>query len=105
MSVSRCIDLPRADPAGCPFCAYLAGQRPYAIVARSAVVALLVTQEARGKPHLLVVPTRHCETILELTDDEAAELMRATREAARAIDQVFCRPGIAIWQNNGTPAD
>jgi histidine triad (HIT) family protein len=64
-----------------------------------------VTQEARGKPHLLVVPLRHCETVLDMTNPEAAELMITTRESARAINLAYCRPGIAVWQNNGRPAD
>jgi histidine triad (HIT) family protein len=101
----RCIDVPALDPRGCPFCAYLAGERDYAIVSQTSTVAVLVTQEVRGEPHLLVVPSRHCETILELTDSEAAELMVTTREAARAIDVAFRRPGIAVWQNNGRAAD
>jgi histidine triad (HIT) family protein len=100
-----CIDVPAPDPHGCPFCAYLSGERDYAIVARSQLIAVLVTQEARGTPHLLVVPTRHCETILELTNEEARELMLATREVARAIDVAYCRQGIAVWQNNGRSAN
>lgn len=71
----------------------------------SAVVGILVTQEVRGKPHLLVVPSRHCGTILDLTDKEAAELLAAVRDVARAVDSAYCRPGIAVWQNNGRSAD
>lgn len=104
MTAATCIDVPPKDPAGCPFCAYLSGERDYAIVARSDAVAILVTQEVRGEPHLLVVPVRHCETVLDLTNREAGELMVATRETARAIDAEYCRPGIAVWQNNGQPA-
>lgn len=99
-----CIQVPSEGPRGCAFCAYLSGERDYAIVARSARVAVLVTQEPRGEPHLLVVPVRHCETILELTDHEAADIMVVTRDVARAIDAAFCRPGIAVWQNNGVSA-
>jgi len=51
-----------------------------------------------------VLPVRHCETILELSDAEAAEVMIATREVARAIDSRYRRPGIAVWQNNGIAA-
>jgi histidine triad (HIT) family protein len=101
---SSSIEVPPAGSNGCAFCAYLSGEREYAIVARSARVAILVTQEPRGEPHLLVAPVRHCETILDLCDDEAAEIMVATRDVARAIDSEFCRSGIAIWQNNGVSA-
>jgi len=105
VTTHTCIEVPQGDGRGCPFCAYLAGERDYAIVSRGSAVAVLVTQEVRGKPHLLVIPSRHCETILDLTDSEAARLMIATREAARAIELAYCRPGIAVWQNNGRPAD
>jgi histidine triad (HIT) family protein len=105
VTTHTCIEVPQGDGRRCPFCAYLAGERDYAIVSRDSAVAVLVTQEVRGKPHLLVIPSRHCETILDLTDSEAARLMIATREAARAIERAYCRPGIAVWQNNGRPAD
>jgi len=101
---STCIQAPPPGASGCAFCAYLSGEREYAIVVRSARVAVFVTQEPRGEPHILVAPVRHCETILELDDVEAAEIMLAAREVARAIDTEFCRPGIAVWQNNGVSA-
>jgi histidine triad (HIT) family protein len=105
VSKPTCIQVPDPGALGCAFCAYLTGERESAIVVRSARVAVFVTQEPRGQPHLLVAPVRHCETILQLDDEEAAEIMVATREVARAIDAEFCRPGIAVWQNNGVPAD
>lgn len=98
------LERPEADPERCSFCAYLAGRRPYPIVRRSQRVAVMVTLEPRGCPHALVTTIRHCETILELTDAEASEMFLATRQVARAIDVVFRRPGIAVWQNNGVPA-
>ena len=67
------IRLPDAQP--CAFCAYLEGSRPFTFVTRNTLTAVMVTQEQRGKPHLLVIPTRHRETILDLTDDECAALM------------------------------
>lgn len=103
MTRSSSIHVPHPDE-GCAFCAYISGKRNYTIVARSAHVAVMITQEPRGEPHALVVPVRHCETILGLTDTEAAEVMIAVREVAKAIDLEFCRPGIAVWQNNGVSA-
>lgn len=96
------IRLPDAQP--CAFCAYLEGSRPFTFVTRNTLTAVMVTQEQRGKPHLLVIPTRHRETILDLTDDECAALMVEVRNAARAIDAAYQRPGISAWQNNGETA-
>jgi histidine triad (HIT) family protein len=92
------------DSSGCAFCAFLDGTKPYTILSRLDLVATLVTREQRGVAHLLVVPIRHCETILDVSDDEAAEIMKEVRRAARAIDIAHRRPGIAVWQNNGVPA-
>ena len=43
-------------------------------------------------------------TILELSDAEASLVAIAVREAARAIDKAYAKPGIAVWQNNGVSA-
>jgi histidine triad (HIT) family protein len=96
------IEVPVAD--SCAFCDYLSGRRPYTILVRSNLVAILVTREQRGFGHLLVVPVRHCPTLLDLHDEEADAVMRLVRRAARAIDLTGHRPGIAVWQNNGIPA-
>ena len=92
------------EPGRCAFCAYLAGERPYTILWREPLVAVLVTRAQRGLPHVLVIPTRHVETILDVNDDEAGALIDDVRKVARLIDSAYERPGIAIWQNNGTPA-
>lgn len=100
--IADSIQLP--DEGSCAFCAYLNGTRPYTILARDEVTAMLVTREQRGVAHLLVIPVRHVETILDLSDKEAGAVMIAVREAALMIDRAERRPGIAVWQNNGVPA-
>jgi len=102
MNNESSIDLPKND--ACPFCAYLKGERPYTILSRTAFTATFVTREQRGHPHLLVLPLRHVPSILELTDSEAAAIAIEVRNAARLIDLAYCKPGIAVWQNNGIPA-
>lgn len=96
------IEVPTTDE--CPFCAYLAGTRPYTILRRDEVTATLVTREQRGVSHVLVIPVAHRETILDLTPDEAAAVMHATQAAARGIERAESPAGIAVWQNNGVPA-
>jgi histidine triad (HIT) family protein len=54
---------------------------------------------------VLVIPVRHVQTILELDASEGAAIMDDVRRAARLIDAAYSRPGIAIWQNNGSPAN
>lgn len=96
--VVPCIDGP------CAFCDYLSGARPYTIAARSELVAVMVTREQRGIAHLLVLPVRHSETLVDATDEESCELMGALRNASKAISKAYRPAGIAVWQNNGTSA-
>lgn len=98
------LEMPDAESSQCAFCDYLAGRRPYPIVRRTRRTVVMVTREPRGVPHLLVATIQHRPTLLDLDDGEAGEILRATREVARAIDTAFKRPGISVWQNNGVPA-
>jgi histidine triad (HIT) family protein len=97
------IQMPDVD--SCAFCDYLAGRRQFTVLRRDSNTATLVTREQRGRGHVLVVPVRHCQTILDLTPTEAAAVMEQVVVAARAIDAAYGRPGIAIWQNNGVAAN
>lgn len=103
--MKRASSIVTPDSDECAFCAYLDGTRPYTIVARTADVAVMVTREQRGIPHVLVVPTAHFETLLDLPDRTATALMLAVRQSARAIDTAYRRPAIAVWQNNGIQAE
>ncbi|WP_373198295.1 HIT family protein [Mycobacterium marinum] len=102
MTDEAALDVPE-NPA-CAFCDYLSGRRPFTVAARTDQIAVLVTREQRGLPHLLVIPVKHRETILDLSDREIAALAVGVRAAAQAIDEAYERPGIAVWQNNGIPA-
>jgi histidine triad (HIT) family protein len=99
---SGSIDVPVANP--CAFCDYLSGGRPFTVLYRADLYAILVTREQRGLSHLLVVPTSHRPTLLDLQADESSALMDGLVIAARIIDKAERGPGIAVWQNNGVPA-
>ncbi|NKY27791.1 HIT family protein [Nocardia gamkensis] len=88
----------------CAFCDYLSGRRPFTILCRSEKIAILVTREQRGIGHVIVIPVRHVPTLLELDATERHALIDAVAAVASAIDNAFERPGIAVWQNNGTAA-
>lgn len=97
------IEVPRPDE--CSFCEYLAGRRRYTILTRDELAATLVTREQRGVAHVLVIPVAHRETVLDLTDDEAAAVMLGVRAAARAVARAESPLGISVWQNNGVAAN
>lgn len=96
------LHVPEANP--CAFCEYIAGHRPYTVLDRGPVSAILVTREQRGVAHCLVVPLRHVPTILDLTTSEQCELLQDVVRVSKAIDAVEKRPGLTVWQNNGEPA-
>lgn len=54
--------------------------------------------------HTLVIPTRHVETLLDLTDDETADLAIMTKRVAIAIRDTFNPNGIHVQQRNGVAA-
>ncbi|MEV4775216.1 HIT family protein [Microbacterium sp. LWH12-1.2] len=96
------LDIPEQEP--CAFCDYLSGTRPFTILCRNDLVAVLVTREQRGIGHLLVLPVRHYPTLLESDAPERHVMMDTLAWAASVIDATFERPGIAVWQNNGKAA-
>lgn len=96
------LDIPEQEP--CAFCDYLSGARPFTTLYRDDLIAVLVTREQRGIGHLLVLPVRHYPTLLESESNERHAMMDALAWAAETIDTAFERPGIAVWQNNGTAA-
>lgn len=96
------LDIPEQKP--CAFCDYLSGARPFTILRRDTLVAVLVTREQRGVGHLLVIPVRHYPTLLESDRAERHAIIDTVAWAAAAIDAAYERPGIAVWQNNGTAA-
>jgi histidine triad (HIT) family protein len=91
-------------PDRCSFCDYLAGARRFTILERGELTAVLVTREQRGAVHVLVIPQAHRETVLDLLPNESAAVMAGVQRAARAITGAYDPDGIAVWQNNGTPA-
>ncbi|MFE2296023.1 HIT family protein [Streptomyces sp. NPDC059452] len=94
--------VPGAYP--CAFCNYLNGTRPFTILHREDLAAVLIPREQRGISHALVVTTRHAPTLLDLQEAESHAVIDLLRRTAAAIDAVDQRPGISVWQNNGVDA-
>lgn len=71
------------------------------MLARDAAAAVLVTRQQRGRMHVLVIPTAHRATIMDLTGAEYGPLMGYLARAARAVAAAVGPDGIAVWQKNG----
>ncbi len=97
------LSLPPDSP--CSFCANLEGDRPYTILYRDERSAILVTWEQRGLGHVLVIPIAHRVTIVDLAAAERSAVMDGVVAASNAIIGAYDPDGVAVWQNNGIPAN
>ena len=91
-------EMPMLDP--CPFCERVAGRGENRHVINSTEKTLTLLNPRQFEiGQLLVIPRRHAPTILDLTDDEAGEIMKTVRIAAEALVKTFA--GDYVYQNNG----
>ena len=81
-------EMPTWDP--CPFCEIVAGRGEirHVIYSTEKTLALLNPRQFEVG-QLLVIPRRHAPTILDLTDDEAREIMKTVRIAAESTYRNF----------------
>lgn len=94
--------LPAAEPiaGGCAFCAILAGTLPASLVHEDDRVIAFMDLRQAVPGHVLVVPRRHVDTLFDLDEDTAAQLMRIAVRIARAAEAVFAPDGLNLWQSN-----
>jgi histidine triad (HIT) family protein len=93
------IELPEQDP--CDICETLAGRSGVPIIAESALTVTVVTPMQFEVGQCCVVTRRHVATLLELTHEEGAAILKAAREVAQALVATFQPLGILTFQNNG----
>lgn len=102
-------ELPTPRRERCPFCDNVAGRHieggvGCAVVLETNLTLTFVEPRRKHLGRLLVITKRHVPTLLDLTDDEAAAIMRDTRRAALAVTKAFRPDGLTIYQNNGVGA-
>ena len=101
------LELPEREP--CPFCENLQGNvvkdsshiKRWAFIERLDSVAAFVNPYKLSHGAVLVVPTRHAPTVLDLGEPEAEALARLVRRVAHAVNDAFDPAGLNIYQNNG----
>ncbi len=93
---------PAAEPGAdaCAFCAILAGALPASVVHEDAQVVAFMDLRQAVPGHVLVIPRRHVETLFDLDEETAAQLMRVAVRIARAAEQAFAPDGLNLWQSN-----
>ncbi|HET7127622.1 MAG TPA: HIT family protein [Gaiellaceae bacterium] len=102
------IDVPDNYP--CSICENFAGRYPWhgapAVVYEDEQLYIIMAPAALGgmAGHVLVLPRRHVETLLDLSAEEAALLGQAVSRIARAVSVAFDPDAILVQQQNGTEA-
>jgi ATP adenylyltransferase len=105
--VSELADLPDVDCFLCALC-MLPEEALYSaatlVLERTAATVTVMNLYPYGSGHLLVAPCRHEANLEDLSEEEAAALMAATRRAVRAIKSAYSPDGVNVGINLGVAA-
>ena len=94
------LTLPEMDP--CYFCECVrAGPGGWNFIARDEHVLILLNGRQYESGQCIVAPVRHAPTLLELSDEDGAAVMRAANRIAKAMVELFSPDGVLLYQNNG----
>lgn len=93
------IELPRQEP--CEICETVAGKTNVPVIAESELTITVVTPVQFEIGQCCIVTRRHVGTLLDLTDEEAASVIKAARDVAQALLETYNPLGILTFQNNG----
>lgn len=96
------IEAPKHEP--CPFCEGLAGRHDWAIVDERPLSLAFIAPWPLRWGHVLVILKRHAPTILDLSQQELAAVMRHAQQIGRAVVDVLDASGLNVFQNNGVSA-
>lgn len=91
------------EQKGCIFCEKPREQkdRENLIVARFESCFVILNAFPYNNGHLMVVPYKHVPSLLDLTDEELAELMKVTKIAEGVLRQALKPHGFNIGMNLG----
>lgn len=90
--------------ADCIFCKIVAGEIPAAVLAETDAAISFLDINPVNPGHALIVPRRHAESLLDLTQDELHAVVLMTRRVAAAVVEATGSPAFNVLQNDGGPA-
>jgi histidine triad (HIT) family protein len=85
---------------GCTFCQIISGERPAALVAREEAAVAFLDARPLFKGHVLVVPSAHTGTLLDLPSEQIGPFFAAVQRVARAVEVGLGADGTFIAMNN-----
>lgn len=92
------------EPAACVFCEAAVEGRDELVLVRGHHAFVILNLYPYNNGHLMVVPVRHVASLAALSDAEAAEIMRLTQDAERALMEAYRPQGINVGVNLGRAA-
>ncbi|WP_225782816.1 HIT family protein [Xenophilus sp. Marseille-Q4582] len=91
-------------PGQCIFCKLVAGEIPAARIHEDELTLAFMDIGQVNPGHVLVATKRHAVTVLDLSPEEAAAVMRTAQRVARAAERAFAAEGLMLAQFNGRAA-
>lgn len=88
-------------PAGCAFCAVVAGDVPAHVVAADDVAVAFLDLHPAARGHTLVVPRVHAEHLWDVSAHDAASVMRLAHVVAAVLRDRLQPDGLTMRQNTG----
>ena len=88
----------------CIFCKIINGKIPSAKVYEDNSVISFLDIMPANKGHCLVVPKKHYETLLDIPDEDLANLIKATKKITKALSLSIGNVSYNIIMNNGKVA-
>jgi histidine triad (HIT) family protein len=92
-----------AEP-DCIFCRMVAGELPSTKIFENDSVIAIMDISPWTKGHCLVIPKAHSANIWEISEEDAAEVMKAARTLGGALKKAFQPDGLNLLQSNGHAA-
>ena len=86
------------------FCKIVSGEIPANIIYKSESVLAFLDVAPLADGHLLVIPTEHCKSLLDIAPSALAEVARSLPVIGQALVDVTGATGFNVLQNNGAVA-
>jgi histidine triad (HIT) family protein len=89
----------------CIFCSIIGGYEPSVQIHRDNGFLVLMDKYPINPGHALLMPTKHYETLLEMSPAEVGKLYSLVPTVAKAIVSAVKADGFNVGQNNGIAAN
>jgi histidine triad (HIT) family protein len=93
-----------AESTDCAFCKIVAGDLPSTKVFENDAVIAIMDIAPWTKGHCLVIPRKHAANIFDISEEDAAEVIKAARTLAGAVKAGLGSDGLNLLQSNGHAA-